>query len=41
MSYENPLQPTGGSPVDAYFDAYDKSAAQAEKESSNGRAYGY
>tara|TARA_R100001480_G_scaffold21258_1_gene31224 strand:- start:10465 stop:12333 length:1869 start_codon:yes stop_codon:yes gene_type:complete len=38
MSYENPLQPTGGSPVDAYFDAYDKSAAQAEKERANREA---
>ena len=35
MSYDNPAQPTGGSPVNSYFDAYNKGAALSEQERAN------
>lgn len=35
MSYDKPAQPTGGSPVNSYFDAYNKGAALSEQERAN------
>ena len=35
MSYENPAGPSGGSPVNSYFDAYNKEANLSEQERAN------
>lgn len=35
MSYENPAGPSGGSPVNSYFDSYDKASNLSEQERAN------
>lgn len=35
MSYENPAGPSGGSPVNSYFDSYNKEATLSEQERAN------
>jgi hypothetical protein len=35
MSYENPAGPSGGSPVNSYFDSYNKATSLSEQERAN------